>query len=188
MKMTNKILAALLIVCSLFTLVACGGEGSGIEYTKGTIENNVYTNEWADIKFVLDDTTWKKGSDADFKSYENENTDCGLVAGASTEGRQLAIAFEKNPLNLYDEKAYLDNCTKLLKETGLGYSIGEYYKKTIAGKEYLAMDITLSQSGVTVHQAMLTKLHDGKFISIVATSATSKDEINKALDKITTVK
>ena len=187
MKMTKKILAALLVACSLFVLVACGGSESGVEYTKGTIENNVYTNEWANLKFELDDT-WKKGSDADFQSYENENTDCGLIAGLATEGRQLAIAFEKNPLNLYDENAYLDNVKKGMTSSVSGYTFGEYYKKTIAGQEFTGVDITLSQSGVNVYQAMFTRIHDGKFISIVVTSITGKDEINTVLSKITALK
>ncbi len=187
MKMTKKILAALLVACSLFALVACGGGDNGIEYTKGTIENNVYTNEWANIKFELDDT-WKKGSDAEFKSYENENTECGLIAGAATEGRQLAIAFEKNPLNLYDEKAYLDNVKKGMNAAVTGYTFGEYYTKSIAGTDFMGMDVTLKQSGVTVYQAMFTKIHDGKFISIVVTSLVGKEEINSVLNKITALK
>ena len=184
MKMTKKILAALLVACSLFALVACGGSDN---YTKGTIENNVYTNEWADMKFELDDT-WKKGSDAEFKSYENENTECGLIAGIATEGRQLAIAFEKNPLNLYDENKYLDNIKKDMNVAVSGYSFGEYYTKSIAGKDYLGVDVSLTQGSVTVYQSFFTKLHDGKFISIVVTSLVGKEEINSVLNKLTALK
>lgn len=184
MKMTKKILAALLVACSLFALVACGGSDN---YTKGTIENNVYTNEWADMKFELDDT-WKQGSDAEFKSYENENTDCGLIAGIATEGRQLAIAFEKNPLGLYDEESYLNNVKKGMNEAVSGYSFGEYYTKSIAGKDFLGVDVSLTQGSVTFYQSFFTKLHDGKFISIAVTSITGKTEIDSVLAKITTVK
>ena len=193
--MTKKILVLLLAVCSLFCFVACGSAKSvtaeapapTVDYTKGSISNNVYTNEWANIKFELDSTTWKQGSTADYASYETEGTECGLIAGIATEGRQLAIAFEENPRN-YNEESYLDNATKAMKELVAGYTFSEYYKKTIAGKEYLGVDITLTQNGATIHQAMYVKLYDGKFIGIVGTSITSKDEIASVIGKITTVK
>ncbi len=186
MKMTKKILAALLVACSLFALVACGGDG--IDYTKGTIENNVYTNEWANIKFELDSTTWKAGAASDYQSFENATTDCGLIAGVATEGRQLAIVFENNPGNSLDANGYLDNVKNGMTSSVSGYTFSEQYKKTIAGKEYTGFDAKLTQSGVTVYQTFFATQHDGKFISLVVTSLVGADEINSVLDKVTTVK
>ncbi len=195
MKMTKKLFVVLLAACALFSFVACGGAESvtggdntppTVDYTKGSVSNNVYTNEWANIKFELD-STWKEGPASDYKTYENTTTDCGLIAGIATEGRQFAIVFEKDITKSYDEKEYLDNATKMLSGV-TGYTYGDYYKKTVAGKEYLGVDITLNANGVTVYQAMFVKLYDGRFIAFSVTSASSRDEINSVLAKVTTLK
>lgn len=251
MKMTKKILAALLVACSLLVLVACGNGSTStdtsvtesstavsetvsteasetvsteasetvsteasetvstevsetvstevsetvseesvapIEYTKGAIENGVYTNEWANIKFQFDSTTWKEGAAADYLSFESATTDCGLIAGIATEGRQLAIVFENNPGNSMSAETYIDNIKKGMTAVVNGYTFSEQYKKTIAGKEYIGLDAELTQSGVTVYQTFLATQHDGKFISFIVTSLVGADEINPALDKVTTVK
>lgn len=213
MKMTKKIFVALLAVCALLSFAACNN-GNGdtstvdssaadesstatqesatvsetVEYTKGDVSNNVYVNEWADIKFELDSTTWKKGAASDYASFESATTDCGLIAGISAEGRQLAIVFENNPGDKLDEKAYLENVKKGMTTVVTGYTFSEQYKKTIAGKEYVGIDATLNQKGVNVYQTFLAVKHDGKFISIVVTSITGKEEITSVLDKITAVK
>ena len=192
--MIKKLLALVLVLGTLFTLAACKNTESNVsseeskatvEYTKGSISNNVYTNEWANIKFELDNTTWKQGSTADYQSYESATTDCGLIAGISSEGRQLAIIFEENPGNAATVNVYLDNVKKGMQSVGLTYVFSDYYEKTIAGKKYVGMDATLAQSGVTVYQTFFATLYDGRFISFVGTSVTGKDEIESALAKIT---
>ena len=185
--MAKKILIALLVLCMTFSLASCMSEESSSDYTKGSVTDNVYVNEWANIKFVLDDTTWKQGSASDYQSYENDTTDCGLIAGLATEGRQLAIAFETNPAGLVSEETYLTNVKTGMTSASTGYTFGEFYNKTIAGKQYLGVDATLTQNGVSVYQAFYTTRHDGKFISIVVTSITDRNEISSVLDKITTV-
>jgi hypothetical protein len=158
-----------------------------VEYTKGAVSNNVYTNEWADMKFELDSTTWKEGSASDYASYESATTDCGLIAGLATEGRQLAIVFENNPKNDTTE-TYIANVKKGMLAIYSDYVFSESYKKTIAGKEYLCIDATLTQNGVSIYQAFFVTQHDGKFISLAATSITGKEEITSVVEKITTVK
>lgn len=50
----------------------------------GYIKNNIYQNEWADVKFNLG-TEWKEASKKQYKSYEDEITKCDFYANNNDE-------------------------------------------------------------------------------------------------------
>lgn len=188
-----RLISLAIMLCLALSFAACTSEGSGdasvaseaskVEYTVGTIENNYYVNEWADIKFRLV-TPWKACAKSDYAVYESATTDCGLLAGDATRGQQLAIVFEENPSKLIDEKKYLDNFVQGLKSTAPDFICGEYFTKTIAGKEFLGVRSVYARGRVSVYQFEYVRLHDGKFISIIVTASDENTAI-KAVESFT---
>lgn len=111
-----------------------------VDYTKGTFDGAVYTNDWANIKLNLPEG-FSNADAATYAGSENASTDCGAYFIADDTLSAIYICFEKLPtFPVYDEEEYLDavmntlsSVTEITYQTNNSYSTsmiaGEFYKK-----------------------------------------------------------
>lgn len=99
----------------LIVIMMNGGNGvnqeSGVEYTKGELVDNVYYNEWADLKVSIPEGYYNAAED-EYANATNEITDC-LLYLYEPEGTSLIISVEdiSNYPNV-SEDTYLDSGIK----------------------------------------------------------------------------
>lgn len=216
MKTLKSLLAVILVIASLFTFAACGGGGSssttsdasdtsgttssgdsGRIYTKGSVIDGVYVNNWASLQFEITDE-WPAGEKEDIKAYEATNITCGLVAGDITAGKQLAICFEKLPVVESTESSesaaesevsveeftidgYLDDIVVSYGAAVAESTVGEYRDVTVAGEKYRAVDVVVGES---VYQTIAARKNGNYCIVLIATGD-SKEVTEQALSLIT---
>lgn len=161
-----------------------------VTYTKGSVVDGWYVNEWANLKFEITDN-WENGDSYDYSSYENITTDAGLVVNGVDGTSQLAIVFEElTGLNAsMDEEEYLDIAVDGLAtgydDAGIPYSfVEDYYYTTIAGEVYLTTELTLGDNALT--QKICVK-RQGDYMIFIAMSASDGFSANAALYSIYTV-
>ena len=204
MKIFKSFLAVILVIASLLTLAACGGGSgattsdtssaatssgasadSGRVYTKGSVIDGVYINNWAGLQFVTNDE-WVACEKDIIKSYEVTNVSCGFVAGAASSGKQLAICVEKLPAEEdvaetsdassdaseevskveFTIDGYLDSLVTGFSSTVAESTFGEYRDITVAGEKYRAVDIVLGES---VYQTICARRNGNHCIVLIAT-------------------
>ncbi len=158
-------------------------------YTKGTFDGSIYTNDWADIKFVLPEGF----SDADLATYsaaENSNTECGMYFIADDTMSLIYISYEKLPtFPVYDEEEYLDAAMKSLQNvSGVTYKTPDTYTKaTISGYDYTKAVCEFNNGNGDFCNTFYVRKLDKYMICIGAIGVT--DESNDALvGNITTAK
>ena len=141
-----------------------------IEYSKGTVIGNIYTNLWADLKITLPNEYAQKIL-TDTSNYENEKTDCGLASINELKNKQLVIQFEdlSNYIQDYTVNEYLDILKESAKDS-IGITIAEieyseYFNYKIAGEDYLSLRITNVDTGLT--QYICCRMIDKHVITIV---------------------
>lgn len=114
-------------------------------YTKGTLIDGTYINDWAGFQFTLpEDYVQQEAS-----SMENATTDVGLYA-ISYDGYSIAVMFEdlSNSGNI-TEDFYLNVVEQNIQQSGTDYSCiftraGEIHDITVAGEDYRCMDLNCS--------------------------------------------
>ena len=218
MKIFKSTLAVILVIASLLTLAACGGGSStttsdatsetssgasadsGRVYTKGSVIDGVYVNNWAGLQFATNDE-WVACEKDVIKSYEVTGVSCGFVAGASSSGKQLAICFEKLPAEEEAEEVsdasaevseevskveftidgYLDTLVTGYSSTVAESTFGEYRDITVAGEKYRAVDIVL---GEAVYQTICAR-RNGNYCIVLIATGNEKDIPEQALALLT---
>ena len=125
-------------------------------FEKGSLLSNVYTNNWANLKFELSDG-WQNGEASEYASYETTaNSYCGLAANKQTGATltQLDIAFEElTGINsTLTVSQYIDTIKPMFEtqysNMGITVEIGEIYNQTIANETYSSFVINLSNLGI----------------------------------------
>lgn len=159
-------------------------------YTKGSIENGYYVNEWANLKIQTSGhwsgLNWDVGTDEAYASYQNASTDCGLILAERYAGYQVAIAFEdltaSNPS--ISESEYmdiiLDGLISVYSSSGIEYSVlSSYWSYNLCGNSYLTGGVSLAAGETSFVQVFLTRKLDDHIIFIALTLPTieSADEI-----------
>ena len=211
MKKTSKILLIVVsLVLVLITLAGCGNnttnntENNTENQTakeaiaRGVIdENNVYTSEFAGIKFTLPEG-WVYSTDEQIANMMNvgvellnENKDnlskileqtalYDMVANDQTNGTSVMVMFEKSLLNV-NEEFYLNNVKKGLESvTELDYQIsGEITTETVGGKEYKVLTATVPAYNM-VQKYYVVKKGD-YFVDILVTYIDGVVDLNAVL-------
>lgn len=161
-------------------------DSDAVSYTKGSIIDGWYVNEWANIKFEVTDD-WYEGNTSE---YDDAYAECGLVLHNINNSNVLAIMFVD--LSSYDGvidvDEYLDGVADGAKEevtnAGLTCDISDIYNVTIAGETYRALKLTLN-NGLAVQQ-LCAREQDGHIVFINITADDSFDA-NSTLNNIRTV-
>lgn len=180
--------------------VTSGVTNNNAAYTKGSIQDGWYINEWADIKFQVTDD-WPNGSEYAYSKFSDEKTECGFVSVDELTGEQFYLFFEDlNNLYssvTYDETKYMDLCVSQLKE---GYDeanangsvkveLGTRSTTQIAGNNYLVQPINFySKEGIKSNfcQKVYVKIIQNRAVVIAITGP--EDKIDATIASITNAK
>lgn len=209
----KKILCILVAAITLFTLCACGSPKTDdtsaadvqkVEFTAGSWDGSVYTNEFADITYNQPDD-WTHYTDEQLAKQMQISLDVlsdknalaeqiaklatvyGMVANDSA-GASIQIVFEN--LNISADKdmtpeGYLDVVIPMLEQMyaqyGFKCKVSEVSTLTIGEQEYDYADISVEYQGVFIKQAYACRKIDN-YICSIALTAQSDDSIKDMLN------
>lgn len=159
-------------------------------YTKGSIQNGYYVNEWVGLKIPTSGTwgglSWSVGSDDEYASYESGSTDCGLILADRYAGYQVAIGFEDLAASSLSvsESDYLDivldSLVSVYESSGIECSVlSSYWSYELCGNSYLTGGMSLSAGENSFVQVFLVRKLDDHmaFIAMTLPTAELADEI-----------
>ncbi|MBQ6065939.1 MAG: zinc-ribbon domain-containing protein [Clostridia bacterium] len=120
-----------------------------VAYTKGELVGDVYTNEWAGIRFTLPEN-FVNGSAEDYDDSSDPYTDACLVAEYDNNGISFLIEEPDgySGMGVEDYLKYLTEDALDEDMTSQGWSFGDIYSMTIAGESYRAIKMSNSQTDV----------------------------------------
>lgn len=157
---------------------------TGAEYTKGSITDGAYINEWANLKFDMEGFT--EENEYSYQTFTTATTECGLVVN-SDKVNQLVIAFEDLRIygGYYGEEEYMEalvsSFTSTVNSQGVVCTVGEQERITIGGSPYLAVRIILDDS--VLNQYICVRVVEDRAV-FIAVSAFDFADIERALDRI----
>lgn len=165
-------------------------ESVKVDYTKGTFDGSVYTNEWADIEFALP-AGFSNADSTTYSAAENSTTECGAYFMADDTMSLIYICYEKLPtFPIYNEEEYLDSAMKSLKNiSGVTYNKipDTYSTATIGGYAYAKADCEFNNGYGDFSNAFYVRKLDNYMIVISAIGVDS-NSIDTLVSKITTTK
>ncbi len=156
-------------------------------YTKGSVSNGMYINEWANVSYSFD-STWVDVTAEGNQSVAGTGTEMGLYIQNSQTGQVLQMMFEKLPVLQSDltEDEYAQILQTQLETTyaQIGYTVSSFdiSNKVIAGKIYTAFSITLSDPPIV--QVMYLHKIDG-YMMTICVSALDAASVNAVVSGIT---
>ena len=155
----------------------------GSAYTKGTLADGVYTNEWADLKLVVPEG-FQNAPEEVFNAFAaQDGGECGLSI-VEDGGQTCNLFFLDAPISLNDPKPFLEQSVEELttqfSEQGLSAQWDSQYEEIqIAGNTYTGAHIAISANGVTAAESIYMRQLDSKLCCIMITGA--DQEANNAL-------
>ena len=153
MKMTKKLTALLLTALMLLSLSACGGDKkddeSKKEYTVGTVENGVYTSEFAGVTCTLD-STWSVLNDAEIAQIVGYTVDM--------------TSDEELKKSLSDGKTLFDMYAMATDSSTLNITVGDL--GAIYGKVMEAKSVAEASAKELIHLIEEVRLHDIRAIFV----------------------
>ena len=162
-----------------------------LEYTKGSFDGTVYTNEWADIKLKLPDG-FSNADSATYATAEDVNLECGVYFTSDDGMSIFYICYEKMPsVPDYDEEEYLDITTskavEKLENAGVSYqsAIG-YTTETIAGYTYTKAENSFNNGYGDFKQTVCVR-KIGNYMVYISAVGTSEESNDALIRSITTV-
>ena len=196
-----KVLAILvMIVLSLAVLTGCGKKeentNSNVDNTanvgttetkkeiaRGKWEDNVYTSEFAELKFTLPEG-WTRSTDEEIAAMmqlgatmlEDEGKYNAEIAKLTSVYDMLAkSADQTSNIQVMMEKVALsaDEYAETLKTSleQLSYNIGETTEKTIGGNTYKAVTATVDISGMKMEQSYYVRKEGDYIVGIIVTAS-----------------
>lgn len=181
----------ILIALGCIALIAAGVFAvqsifSAKTYTKGEIVENVYTNEWAEIKFVIDgdlkDVTVEEG-----QYLEDEYCEVGFYAYSEGTDSLVSVSVEYSYLGNtrgYSEREgmddYLSGYTDGFEEDfGIVPAISEYFKYEVAEKDYTTARVDFAD----ICSEYKCIRFEGKYAIIITVIAPNEDAVRSVLSK-----
>lgn len=201
---------AMMLVLSLTILAGCGkkeenGDNKSSESTtkqekkeisKGKWEDNVYTSEFAGLKFKLPEG-WNRSTDEEIAEVMNLGKevleDEGLYSSKITQLTTVYDMMAKNPttngsIAIMMEKTsaketlYANSLKKQLEAvTQMKYNIGEFSEKTICGNKYTVVPATINVSGQQIFQNYYIRSVGDYMVAILVTE-TSEANVNNLMN------
>lgn len=176
------------------------------EFSRGTLEGDVYTNTFTKFKFSLP-KGWEALTDEEIAKlmgvsldlisgaenqkekldeYMSTSVVYGISAKNSSTGDNVILQFQKMPLN-FGEDIILEETKKQLEAiTEIDYTIEESSKEMFCGEEYSTLEAKAEITGIKLIQKYYSKVKDGYLINLIitATSEENLNEIISSFDKI----
>lgn len=155
-------------------------------FDDGDVENGVYTNAWANIKFTVSDK-FPEADDSVYDQYDNETAECGFASANTNTAQQFILLYEFVDASLgLGADDYLNIAVKRTESeitaSGMTYVTDSYFDYSIAGKNYRVAKLTIE--GV-VTEYICAYQQDDHIIAMMLTSQ-SESDITGMLDSITT--
>ena len=147
-----------------------------VHYSKGTFENNIYTNTWALLKFDAT-SDWTNASEEQYALFDSDGVECGLMLNDYATQRQIIVAFEDLTGIRITAEEYLSNASSAMEQTytqqNLTSTFSEPYNLTVAGETFVAQTVTFEQSQLVVITS--ARVYDNRAIYITATAQSSAE-------------
>lgn len=148
-------------------------EETKMPYSEGNIIGNVYSNEWADLRFPMTDE-WQEAPDSSYESYKAENTTCDFYA-VRGDGSLLAVVVIdlsgysswRYPSEKEAFEEYIDgiNAAMPLKTTP------EIKSEKLGNQTYLCADMLGEQNGVEICFTSYMRMIDKRIVLVNITSS-----------------
>lgn len=197
----KKILAIIMVVAML-CCTACGQiTEEDKELVRGTVENGVFTSEFADFTFTPP-STWTLASDdeilammdfsaADMTEAEKKNIELGKLKTiydamvACDDGANVIIMYENLALTIggtsYDEAAYAEALATGMEGQGITCDTTNLGEVTIGGNKYVVFTGSSGTADYTIEQKYLLRKIDNYMLCVCVTTVpgmtTSFDDI-----------
>ena len=163
---------------------------SSVSYDKGSYSNGVYTNKWAELKYAPEGE-WENGSDAEYTTYQNATTECGLYIKRINRDQGIydatvSIVLENlNGISMTTED-YVKTVRNLLREqyANTGHTVDMTDPMSIGLANYYWQEFDMELNGGTLYQRMMVTEKDGYMISITITAMDSS-ELNRLARSLT---
>ncbi len=191
MDFKKSLLVVAVILCLVVGLVGCGDNQETTNFSMGSWDENVYTNEFLNVKLTLPEG-WEYSSDEEIANMMSVSTEAAfgdkeflaevakltsvyyVVATDPNTGNNLSIISEK-PLVDVTLDYYMENLkTQLSAVDSIRYEMGETAKTTLGTVEYDTLVVTAPDYGMTqkyyVHK-------EGKYFVGIIITAKSADEV-----------
>ena len=156
-----------------------------VPYTKGELNGDVYTNEWAGIRFTLPEG-FVNGSAEDYDDSSDIYTDACLVAEDDDDnGISFMIEESKGFTGETEEDFMTDITEDALDEEMIsqGWSFGDFYSMTIAGETYRAIKLSNSYTDA-FEEIIACRIYNDHMLCFICYGDT--DIIDAFFDSITT--
>lgn len=152
-----------------------------VDYSKGSVVDGCYLNEWANISFPIPEG-WTESAQEEYQLYEDVRTDCGFVAERGNN--KLVVCFEDLPINVSEEE-YLEVLKEGLIESYREYDVNfdttDAYAITLAGIDYKVIKVTIGND--ILHQYMcVRKIED--YMVFISVNTEADDEAQTILYSI----
>lgn len=189
--MKKKILLVIGMVLCLGCFTACGSnndsENSSINQSqasiRGTWNDNVYTNEFANLKYTLPEQ-WQYATDEEIASIMGTTEDTfdkvtyDMVSQNLYTGSNIILMFEDLSKSIggskITEEDYMDITTQQLKDIEeLDYKFGEPFETTIGENKYLACKVELTDNSMT--QIYYIRKLENHMLAIIVTANNASD-------------
>ena len=187
MKNGFKILIALVIV---ILMTACSPETSNDNTKKielGTWQDNIYTNNFLNIKYTLPDS-WSvttndelaehMKTDVDTLTDSNKLSELSVVYHFmvidETTGNNVILLSEKD--NVSSIRTYINSVKAQLKNvTTMKYTIGDENDETINGIKYKTLEVDCNIENQVLKQKYYIVKDNDYFTSIIVTNVTTNN-------------
>lgn len=190
----KKLLSIVLLITTLVSLVACGG--SGKKLTRGTLDGNVYTNEYLGFTFTKP-SGWIYATDEEIaetmnlgaelylnddfkKALDNSGSIYDMMVVDNSTGTNMSVGYE-NLARSFSTRITVEEYIDALEEQSKnlnGISIvfpDEYDTVTLGEKEYTRVICNVTSNGIKMQQIYyLVKVDKYMAFAILTVTSSSK--------------
>lgn len=156
-----------------------------VAYTKGELVGDVYTNEWAGIRFTLPEG-FVNGSAEDYDDSSDLYTDACLVAEDNDDNGISFIIEEAGGFAGKSEEDFLTDITEDSLDEDMvsqGWAFGDFYSMPIAGSSYRAIKLSNAYTDA-FEEIIACRIYNDHMLCFICYGDT--DIIDGFFDSITT--
>ena len=202
-KSTALILTGVLILAGCGTNTETqenlGGQSAPKEFTRGEWTENVYTSEFAEIKYEMPEA-WVYATDEEIKEVIDQGVDLinesgdlaipkdyleqkeiyDMIAQNPATGSNVQVMFENMKMVVggaqIDENAYIEITKELLNSSGIAeYNFSDVYKINVGNNEYAVVDLDYELWGISIKQRYCTRKIEDFMTAIIITDVSGGD-------------